>query len=90
MLTPESCFSFQEAEQGTHCREVTVQESQASTFQSQGCTGQSCSPLTHSLGAKHGLGLSRNHREYFLAAEPKAGKDTVSSPEHRDVGLRDP
>lgn len=67
-----------------------MQPSQASTFQSQHCTGQSCSPLTTSPGTRHGLGLSGNHTGDFLAAELRAGKDVVSSPEHTGMGLRDP
>lgn len=47
-------------------------------------------PLSHtSLGARHGQGLSRNQAEDFPAAELRAGKGFVSSPEHTGMGLRD-
>lgn len=47
-------------------------------------------PLSHtSLGARLRLGLSRNQAEDFPAAELRAGKGIVSSPEHTGMGLRD-
>lgn len=56
MITLESCFRFQGAEQAAHFGEMTVQVCQVSAFQTQCCTGHishkgKAVPLSHTAHA---------------------------------------